>query len=488
MGLAVVWLKRDLRLHDHAPLHQALATGNPVLVLYVYEPGLWALPEYSRCQFDFVGGSLAEVDAALRERGGRLTLRCEKILSILADLHQSVGIASLHSHQETGVGWTFGRDRAVARFCQDHQIPWTQAMQDGVFRRQRSREGWRKRRETWIRQRQLPIPERIPTARVGSDPSPTPESLGLGPSVAIQAPGSSAGEATLESFRSARAAGYRRNMSSPHAAWEGCSRLSPHLAYGTLSLRRATHQTLRRLNAVRLRRETALAQDLEAFLSRLAWRDHFMQRLESQPDMEFQCLHPVMRGVRERVHTGRLEAWKQGRTGLPMLDACMRSLVATKWLNFRMRAMLVSFASYQLWLPWRRFAPWLGAQFLDFEAGIHYSQVQMQSGSSGINALRIYDPVKQARELDPKGDFVRRWVPELAQVPAPAIFTPWTLSEAERQRLGCAAYPRPIVDHRTAAKRARQRIEALRSRPEAKAQAQAIHTRHGSRLGPMSKR
>ncbi|MFT5582512.1 MAG: deoxyribodipyrimidine photo-lyase [Cognaticolwellia sp.] len=484
----MVWLKRDLRLHDHAPLCQAVATGHPVLVLYVFEPGLWALPEYARCQFDFVCGSLAELDAGLRECGARLIQRSGRILDILQDLHQILGIASLHSHQETGVGWTFGRDRAVARFCQSQQVPWHESMQDGVFRAQRTREGWRRRREAWLRTPQLQAPEQIQGVELRSDPTPSASSLGLGPSLPIQPAGSTAAEATLESFRRERALGYRSNISSPAAGWDGCSRLSPHLAFGTVSLRRATHQTLRRLNAVRLRGEADWAHDLDAFLSRLAWRDHFMQRLESQPDMEFQSLHHTMRGLRGPVDPGKLQAWRSGRTGYPMVDACMRSLVATKWLNFRMRAMVVSFAAYDLWQPWRSFAPWLGAQFLDFEPGIHYSQVQMQSGSTGINALRIYDVVKQAKEQDPAGDFVRRWIPELAQLPAPAIFTPWTLSALEREALGCTDYPRPIVDHRVARQRAHRQIEALRRDPKAKAQAQAVHQQHGSRLGPMSER
>jgi deoxyribodipyrimidine photo-lyase len=142
-----------------------------------------------------------------------------------------------------------------------------------------------------------------------------------------------------------------------------------------------------------------------------------------------------------------------------MVDACMRFLCASGWLNFRMRAMLVSFASYHLWLHWRETGQHLARQFLDFEPGIHWSQMQMQSGTTGINTLRIYSPAKQAADHDPTGAFVRRWVPEL----------------------GTAAYPAPIVDERAALKFAKDTMYGLRGSASARTEADAVQQRHGSR-------
>jgi deoxyribodipyrimidine photo-lyase len=142
-----------------------------------------------------------------------------------------------------------------------------------------------------------------------------------------------------------------------------------------------------------------------------------------------------------------------------MVDACMRGLNATGWLNFRMRAMLVSFASYHLWLHWRATGLYLAQQFLDFEPGIHWSQMQMQSGTTGINTLRIYSPTKQMADHDPGAVFVRRWVPE------------W----------GSARYPAPIVDEKQAVKAAKDRLYALRKRADTKTEAQTIQDKHGSR-------
>jgi deoxyribodipyrimidine photo-lyase len=161
----------------------------------------------------------------------------------------------------------------------------------------------------------------------------------------------------------------------------------------------------------------------------------------------------------DEIDAERLQAWCEGRTGFPMVDACMRQLRATGWLNFRMRAMLVSFAAYHLWLHWREPGLFLARQFLDFEPGIHWSQMQMQSGTTGINTLRIYSPAKQARDQDPQGLYIRQWVSEI----------------------GTAAYPRPIVDERKAVAAAKEKLYGLRQTREAHAEATAIQHKHGSR-------
>jgi deoxyribodipyrimidine photo-lyase len=167
-----------------------------------------------------------------------------------------------------------------------------------------------------------------------------------------------------------------------------------------------------------------------------------------------------------------------------MVDACMRSLVATGWLNFRMRAMLVSFASYHLWLHWRQTGLFLARQFLDFEPGIHWSQMQMQSGTTGINTLRIYSPTKQARDQDPGGLFIRKWCPELANVPLALLAEPWKMTMAEQLDANCtlgADYPHPVVDEKMALKFAKDQLYGLRKTDEAKKESREIMNKHGSR-------
>ena len=180
----------------------------------------------------------------------------------------------------------------------------------------------------------------------------------------------------------------------------------------------------------------------------------------------------------------KFAAWKNSKTGYPMIDACMKMLQQTGWINFRMRAMLVSFASYQLWLHWRHTGVYLATQFLDYEPGIHYPQVQMQSGVTGINTIRIYNPIKQARDQDPEGIFVRRWLPTLVRVPDAYIFEPWTMPQALQEHVGFIIgrdYAAPIVDHLRSAKFARDTLWALRKNDSVRDAAKQVYEKHGSR-------
>jgi deoxyribodipyrimidine photo-lyase len=197
-------------------------------------------------------------------------------------------------------------------------------------------------------------------------------------------------------------------------------------------------------------------------------------------------------GMRENeFNQNYFDAWCVGQTGYPLVDACMRALHQHSWINFRMRAMLVSFASYHLWLHWRPTALFLGKHFLDFEPGIHYSQVQMQSGTTGINTVRIYSPIKQVKDQDPKGDFIRSYVPELAEVPAEHIAEPHKMPLSTQSKVGCRIgkdYPKPIVEHGLAYRTARERIYAVRLGENARSDAKRVLRKHGSRKGPARKR
>ena len=226
------------------------------------------------------------------------------------------------------------------------------------------------------------------------------------------------------------------------------------------------------------------SRSLSSFDSRLHWHCHFMQKLEDQPSIEFRNLARVYDGIRQDYNQELLEAWKAGQTGFPLIDACMRALHSGGWINFRMRAMLVSFASYHLWIHWRPTGQYLARHFLDYEPGIHWCQMQMQSGTTGINSIRIYNPTKQIRDHDPTGIFIREYVPELRDVPDEYIAAPEEMPPLLQLGLGCVIgkdYPEPIVPGKESWKKARDRIWKIKKSPAAKAEAKEIYEKHGSR-------
>lgn len=479
--MQVVWFKRDLRTADHAALACAAQAG-PVLPLYVVEPDLWRKPDFSHRQWAFIAETLAELREDLGQLGQPLVVRHGSVVEILEGLKRRGALSALWSHEETGNGWTFGRDRQVLAWCRDNGVPWHELQNHGVWRRLQSRDGWAKRWDRLMAQPCAVTPQLAPVDIVPG-PIPSAQDLGLGSDLCPgrQVGGRRAGLERLESFLQQRGEQYQRAMSSPLEGASACSRLSPYLAWGVLSMREVTQANEARRRALPAAEKT-WRKSLRSFSGRLHWHCHFIQKLEDEPRVEFENLHRLYDNLRPRTpDVARLEAWEKGETGYPFLDACMRSLHATGWLNFRMRAMLMAVASYHLWLDWRAPGLHLARMFTDYEPGIHWSQVQMQSGTTGINTVRIYNPVKQGFDQEPTGTFIRNWLPELAQIPEQYLHEPWAADNAS-EVIG-RRYPERIFDHMAAAKAAREKVWEVRRRPEFRAQAEAIVTKHASRKG-----
>ena len=479
----VVWFKRDLRTHDHRALAAAAMRG-AVLPIYVIEDALWHEPDMATRHWAFIAECLAELREDLARLGQPLIIRRGEIVEVLKSVKSEYGLDALWSHEETGNDWTYQRDKHVDAWCRAEGIPWHELQNHGVFRRLRSRDGWA---EAWDRLMAEPMADAPNLMPVTNDLGELGGLQDLGfeddGCTARQAGGRAAAQSCLQSFLYERGVTYRKDMSSPLQGAIACSRMSPHLAFGTMSMReiaQATWARQRELKAARPRSTGGWRPSMQSFNGRLHWHCHFMQKLEDAPRLEFENLHPAYDGLRPKEpDAARLLAWEAGETGLPFLDACMRSLRATGWLNFRMRAMVMATASYHLWLDWRAPGLHLARMFTDYEPGIHWSQVQMQSGTTGINTVRIYNPVKQGQDQDPSGAFTRRWVPELAEIPDAYLQMPWKAENA-----GCVlgkTYPFPVVDHMQAAREARDKVWAIRRGSDYRKQADAIQDKHGSR-------
>lgn len=495
MSIQIVWFKRDLRVEDHEPLARAAVEG-PCVCLYVYETELIQSEEFDVSHLNFINDSLRELDTELRKLGGRLTMRKGQMPDVLDDLARAVEIGGLWSHEETGNSITYRRDVRVARWARERQITWREFPQNGVIRKLDSRDGWARRRGYFLKEpvtqrpARVKVPNEVESGRIQSAAD-----FGLAPTrkMGLQSGGIAAAHDTLRSFLADRGSNYSQEMSSPVTAHTSCSRLSAYLAWGCISMKHV-NQVLR-ARQVELRELKSEGQQvgnwlksLRAFESRLSWHCHFMQKLEDEPAIEFENMSKAYDGLREdEFREDYFAAWCEGRTGYPMVDACMRALLKHSWINFRMRAMLVSFASYHLWLHWRRTAVFLAQHFIDFEPGIHFSQFQMQSGTTGINAVRIYSPIKQVKDQDPTGQFIRKYVPELESVPMEHVEEPHKMPLSTQIKVGCVIgenYPAPTVEHAAAYRAARERIYSIRRQTASREAAAQVVKKHGSRKSP----
>ena len=488
MSYSLVWFKRDLRWQDHLALTQASQRG-PIRCIYVIEPELWLQPDCALQHFEFVRESLQVLDEQLRTWGGCIEIHQGELPDVLSSIWQEAPFTGLYSHEETGNGFTYARDMKVSAWCRLHGIDWHEYPQFGVVRRLKNRNLWQ---SAWEQHMAAPIQttgslkfwKPTLTNTLSMD---APSHLRHNPPYRQQG-GRVIALKTLHSFLNARSIGYRGGISSPLSAPDACSRLSAYLAYGCISMREVVQQTrahIAQLPPLASRHRAGLS----AFVSRLYWHCHFIQKLESEPAIEWRNMHPGYDGLREQdFNFAYFEALKEARTGWPMVDACVTMLRETGWLNFRMRAMLVSVAAYPLWLHWRPVGEWLATQFLDYEPGIHWSQLQMQSGTTGINTTRVYNPIKQAQDHDPYGKFVRRWLPHMRQVPDTWLFEPWLIPEQLKSNLACAdQLSTPLVDLALATRESKQRLYARRQSREVVDGKKAVIEKHASRK-PLSPR
>jgi deoxyribodipyrimidine photo-lyase len=476
----IAWFKRDLRVWDNEAFTNACKSKS-IMPLYIIEPKLWQQDDLSYRQYIFLKDCLKDLDKELKKIGQNLIIKTGDALEIFNDINNEFGVKEVWSHQETWNFWTFNRDLKLKDWFKSKNIKWNEVTQNGVIRGLKKRDGWSKE---W--QKRMNISPYEPSKKMKfhkfiSETIPSAKQLGLkddGIEV-IQKGGRKQGLKLLDSFLNKRGKNYSIEMSSPLTAYNSSSRLSTHIAFGTLSIREIVQKTTNRKKEIqKLSKDEKKnwPRSINTFSSRLRWHCHFIQKLEDQPDIEFKNMHSSYNKLRnEKDNNLFFESWKNGLTGYPMVDACMRSLIKTGWLNFRMRAMLMSFASYHLWLPWQKTSKYLATLFTDYEPGIHYSQSQMQSGTTGINAIRIYNPIKQGIDHDPDGIFIKKWVNELQNVPKKFIHMPWENFSYIKD------YNFPIVEESVARKIAASKIYKLRKEQSHKIESNKIYIKHGSR-------
>jgi len=466
----ILWFKKDLRIFDNEALCEAIK-DNDILPIYIIELDIWSQNTHSDRQWQFCKESLIDLRNALAEIGQPLIIRTGNVINIFDEISTKFKIKGIYSHQETGDWLTYKRDQEVKLWASNKKIIWKEYLQFSVFRGSINRDDWSKK---WAKNtsRELikgPLKINLIDFDAGEIPDEKIFSFKKDECKGRLKGGRKKGLERMEYFFKEKLNSYSKNISSPEKSFDSCSRLSPYISWGCLSLKEIFYQAnLYKNNNSRMLK------------SRLTWHCHFIQKLESEPELEFQDFHPYFQKIRTSK-TELLVLWSKGNTGFPFIDACMRSLNFNGWINFRMRAMLMSFASYNLWLPWQDSGSELAKKFIDYEPGIHWNQCQMQSGTTSINTNRIYNPIKQSKDHDPEGKFIKKWIPELKDISLNFIHEPWLLSRFNKEEYEQINYIRPIIDIPNSTKTAKKKIQEITKKDGYWDISKEIYLKHGSR-------
>lgn len=421
---------------------------------------------YSLRHWRFVIESLADLNESLAKFNTSIQLYYNEVKPVFTQIFKNYTIVNVFSTEESGLYITYNRDILFAKFCKQNNITWNEYQNCGVVRGLKNRDTWRK---AWygymnsvIDKPNFSNAEFVTTQNVQEFNAELPENFKYNKNHYMQIGGRTEGLKWMSSFFDERLKFYSKYISKPELARYGCSRLSPYFAWGNISIREVYQK------CVTLKKTSEHKRQLNAFMSRLRWQAHFIQKFEMEPRIEFEAFNKGYLDIEQPYNETFVNAWKDGKTGYPLVDASIRAVKETGYLNFRMRSMSVSFLVHHLFQHFSTGSEWLARQFLDFEPGIHYGQFQMQAGFTATNTIRIYNPTKNAIDHDAEAIYIKKYVPELRDLPIEFAIEPWKLTVMEEKlynfELGID-YPERIIDIKDTRKIALEKLYAKRKEP-----------------------
>ncbi len=471
----IVWFRRDLRLADNPALHKAAHHGGPVIPLYILDETKDVRP-MGGASLWWLDKSLTALDENLQALGSRLILRRGEAAQILKDLVEETGAECVLWNRLYDPD-TIERDKAVkahlekagvtAASCNASLLtePWEIKTGTGGYYKVFT-PFWR----ALLSQIRIDVIHRAPDELTMPSHWPASDKLAdwkLHPTrpdwskgFSDWTPGEVGARERLHDFLDENLRDYAEGRDLP--AREATSRLSPHLHFGEIGPRavwRAAHAAADR---------GASDSQVDKFLSELAWREFNHGLLYARPDLPDRPFKPAFDHLPWRRDKHGLEAWKRGRTGYPFVDAGMRELWATGYMENRVRMVTASFLTKHLLVDWREGEAWFWDTLLDADMANNVNNWQWVAGC-GADAspfFRIFNPIAQGQKFDADGDYIRRWVPELAGLPAKHIHEPWNAPQAVLDKAGVRlgdTYPKCILEHDAARRRALDAYQAVKA-------------------------
>ena len=473
----IAWLKRDLRTSDNLVLDACEQDTIPYVIIYIFDPDIINSDNISKRHLKFIYHSISGMNTNLEKYNRCVKLLYGSSIEIFKEYFNMYDIKNIFAYQESGIRETYIRDLEIKKISSQNNTNFIEFEKDGVERGIKNRSGWDSR---WYVKMKEDLTKNVFTLNSFKDtnnnfnpPKSFINDLSLYPKEYVK-PGYESAIKTLSSFLESRSQNYNKHISKPLASRKSCSRISPYLSWGNISSKQVYH----------FLKNHKKIKGISSFLTRLKWRSHFIQKFESEYQISYRCANKVFEKMRYENNPELIYKWKSGKTGFPLVDANMICLRKTGWINFRMRAMLVSIFSYQFDCNWKLGARYLAELFLDYEPGIHFSQFQMQSGTTGINTIRMYNPIKQSYDHDADGLFIKQWIPELENVPKEYIHEPWKMPPLINTLSQDSIYNNPCVNIAESGKAARSKIWSFKASKEVKIENKRIlrlHVRNNNR-------